>query len=215
MTVSAATASTASTAATDPLSKLSSNFNDFLNLLMTQLQNQDPTSPMDTNTFTTQLVQFTGVQQQINTNASLTTLIQATQGNTLLNSSTLIGQPVQVTSDQLSLQNGKAGISFTTPAAGPVNIGIYSPSGVKLRDAAVTSVAGQNQWSWDGKDSSGTALPDGAYKVVATDSSGGAVPFTVGGTATGVQRDGTALKVSLGSLQVDFSAVQSVGTATH
>lgn len=215
MTVSAATASTASTAATDPLSKLSSNFNDFLNLLMTQLQNQDPTSPMDTNTFTTQLVQFTGVQQQINTNASLTTLIQATQGNTLLNSSTLIGQPVQVTSDQLSLQNGKAGISFTTPAAGPVNIGIYSPSGVKLRDAAVTSVAGQNQWSWDGKDSSGTTLPDGAYKVVATDSSGGAVPFTVNGTATGVQRDGTALKVSLGSLQVDFSAVQSVGTATH
>lgn len=215
MTVSAATATAPTTAPTDPLTKLSSNFNDFLNLLMTQLQNQDPTSPMDTNTFTTQIVQFTGVQQQINTNASLTTLIQATQGNTLLNSSALIGQPVQVTGDQLSLQDGKAGISFTTPTAEPVNIGIYSPAGVKLRDAAVTSVAGQNQWSWDGKDANGTTLPDGAYKVVAIDSSGAAVPFTVSGTATGVQRNGTSMKVSLGSLQVDFSAVQSVGTGTQ
>ena len=215
MTVSAATASTPAGASTDPLTKLSSNFNDFLGLLMTQLKNQDPTSPMDTNTFTTQIVQFTGVQQQINTNASLTTLIQATEGNTLLNSSTLVGKPVEVTSDQLSLQNGKAGINFTTGTAEPVNIGVYSPAGVKLRDAAVTSVAGQNQWSWDGKDANGTALPDGAYKVVATDSSGAAIPFTVSGTATGVQRSGTAMKVSLGSLQVDFSAVQSVGAGAH
>ena len=54
-------------------------------------------------------------------------------------------------------------------------------------------------------------MPDGAYKVVVSDSAGGTVPFTVLGTATGVQRNGTALKVALGSLQVDFSAVQNVG----
>ena len=219
MTVSAATASTAttsgSTAATDPLSSLSGNFNDFLNLLVTQLKNQDPTAPTDPNAFTTQLVQFTGVAQQINTNNSLTTLIQATQGNTLLNSSTLIGQPVQVTSSQLSLQNGSASINFTTPTAEPVNISIQSSSGATLQQAAVTSVAGQNQWTWNGKDSGGTTLPDGAYKVVATDSTGAAVPFTVNGTATGVQRSGTALTVSLGGLQVDYSAVQSIGAAVH
>ena len=213
MTVSTATASTAAapTTPTDPLSKLSGNFGDFLNLLITQLKNQDPTAPTDTNQFTTQLVQFTGVAQQINTNSSLTTLIQSTQGNTLLNSSSLIGRPVKVTSDQLSLQNGAASIGFTTAAPQPVNIGIYSPGGVKLAESAVTSVAGQNTWKWDGKDSNGTALPDGAYKVVATDSSGGTVPFTVNGTATGVQRNGTALKVSLGGVQVDFGSVLSVG----
>ena len=216
MTVSAATASTTVAAAgpatsADPLSKLSGNFGDFLNLLITQLKNQDPTAPTDTNQFTTQLVQFTGVAQQINTNSSLTTLIQSTQGNTLLNSSSLIGRSVEVTSDQLSLQKGAASIGFKTAAPETVNIGIYSPGGVKLTEAAVTSVAGQNRWSWDGKDASGTQLPDGAYKVVATDASGGTVPFTVDGTATGVQRNGTALKVSLGGVQVDFGSVLSVG----
>ena len=59
-------------AGTRALTSLSSNFGDFLNLLMTQLQNQDPSSPLDTNQFTTEQVQFSGVEQQINTNASLT-----------------------------------------------------------------------------------------------------------------------------------------------
>ena len=54
------------------LQSLSSNFSDFLGMLMTQLQNQDPTSPMDSNQFTSELVQFSGVEQQINTNTSLT-----------------------------------------------------------------------------------------------------------------------------------------------
>lgn len=217
MTVSAASstaaaAPTATTGDTSALGTLSNNFTNFLQLLMTQLKNQDPTSPMDTNQFTSQLVQFTGVQQQINTNASLTTLIQATQGNTLLNSSNLIGKDVEVTSDQVSLQNGKAGLNITAPTAEPVNIGIYSASGAKLLDTAVTASAGSNRWTWDGKDSNGQTLPDGAYKVVVADSAGGTVPFTVLGTATGVQRSGTALKVALGSLQVDFSAVQTLAS---
>lgn len=213
MTVSAVTTAPADATTTpaNPLSKLSGNFGDFLNLLITQLKNQDPTAPTDTNQFTTQLVQFTGVAQQINTNTSLTTLIQSTQGNTLLNSSSLIGKHVEVTSDQLSLQNGAASINFKTAAPEPVDIGIYTPGGVKLAEAAVSSVAGQNHWSWDGKDGNGTQLPDGAYKVMAMDASGGAVPLTVNGTASGVQRNGTALKVSLGALQVDFGSVLSVG----
>ena len=58
--------------APNPLASLSSNFSDFLNLLMTQLKNQDPTSPMDANSFTSELVEFSSVEQQINTNTSLT-----------------------------------------------------------------------------------------------------------------------------------------------
>ena len=216
MTVS--TATTGSTTATasgtggrTPLASLSDNFNSFLQLLMTQLKNQDPTSPMDTNQFTSQLVQFTGVQQQINTNASLTTLIQATQGNTLLNSSSIIGKAVEVTSDQVSLQNGTGALNIAAPTAEPVNVGIYSASGAKLREETVSASAGSNRWTWDGRDGNGTTLPDGAYKVVVADSAGGTVPFTVLGTATGVQRSGTALKVALGGLQVDFGAVQTLG----
>ena len=73
------------------LSQLSGNFSDFLNMLMTQLQNQDPTSPLDTNQFTSELVQFSGVEQQINTNNSLTQLIQLTQAGEVMQSSAMAG----------------------------------------------------------------------------------------------------------------------------
>lgn len=210
-TSAAAASAAAKPAATGSLTSLAGNFNDFLKLLMTQLQNQDPTAPMDTNQFTQQLVQFASVEQQINTNSSLTKLIQATQGSTLLQSSALVGQQVSLSSDELSLQGGRAAIQFNTTTAQPVSIGVYSLSGTKLQDAAVTSTAGTNTWSWDGRGANGQTMPDGAYKVVAAGADGSAVPFTVLATATGVQKVGDSMKVALGSLQVDFSAVQSVG----
>ncbi len=164
-TIPSATAGAAGSAAAGSgktaLSSLSGNLNDFLKLLMTQLKNQDPTAPMDTNTFTTQLVQFSSVEQQINTNTSLNTLIQATQGNTLLQSSSLVGKGVQVTSDQLSLQGGQAGVRFTTATPQPVDISVYDASGTKLVQARVSSTAGDNAWSWNGQTAGGTQLPDG------------------------------------------------------
>src|SRR6185503_3602016 len=115
------------------LNSLSANFGDFLKLLMTQLQNQDPTSPLDTNQFTSELVQFSSVEQQINTNTSLTQLIQLTQAGEVMQASAMTGKQVTVTADHLSLQNGKGLIKFTAPANEPVGIEIYSDSGAKLR----------------------------------------------------------------------------------
>ena len=195
------------------LSSLTSNYNDFLKLLMTQLQHQDPTSPMDTNQFTSQLVQYSSVEQQINTNSSLTQLIQLTQGGEILQSSSLVGKPVTVASDRIALQGGKGAVQFDTATSQPVSIGIYTDAGVKLQDASVTSQPGHNTWSWDGRDSQGNAVPDGAYRTIATTQLGDvaqALPFTVSGTATGVQKSGNALQVQLGALKVDLSAVQSV-----
>lgn len=198
---------------TAALSSLTSNYNDFLKLLMTQLQHQDPTSPMDTNQFTSQLVQYSSVEQQINTNASLTQLIQLTQGGEILQSSSLVGKPVTVASDHVALQGGKGAVQFDTPTAQPVSIGVYSDAGAKLRDTSLTSQPGHNAWSWDGKDDQGNAVPDGSYRTIATTQLSGAthdLPFTVSGMATGVQKVGNALQVQLGALSVDLSAVQSV-----
>ena len=180
---------------------------------MTQLQNQDPTSPMDTNQFTSQLVQYSSVEQQIATNTSLTQLIQLTQGGEVLQASSLVGKPVTVTSDRIALQNGKGAVQFDTTSAEPVSIGIYSDAGAKLREATLTSTPGHNTWSWDGKDDPGNAVPDGAYRTVVSGQTGGTaqdLPFTVSGTATGVQKSGNALQVQLGGLKVDLSAVQSL-----
>jgi flagellar basal-body rod modification protein FlgD len=211
---------TASTAATPPagstaLNSLSANFGDFLKLLMTQLQNQDPTSPLDTNQFTSELVQFSGVEQQINTNTSLTQLIQLTQAGEVMQASAMTGKRVTVSSDHVPLQNGKGTIQFDAPAAEPVAIAIYSDTGAKLRDATLMATKGSNTWTWDGSDGSGHTLPDGSYKVavagMSSDGTTSALPFSVVGMATSVQNQSNSIKLQLGALSVDFSKVQSVG----
>src|SRR5260370_35484092 len=86
---------------TNTLATLTNNFNDFLSLLTTQLKNQDPTAPMDTNQFTSQLVQFTAVAQQIETNKTLGQLLTASQAQQLSQASGLIGQQVTFTGGTL------------------------------------------------------------------------------------------------------------------
>jgi flagellar basal-body rod modification protein FlgD len=155
-------------------SALSSNFGDFLQMLMTQLKNQDPTSPMDTNEFTSELVQFSGVEQQINTNSSLTQLIQLTQGGEVMQGAAMDGKAVTVQSSQIALQNGTGTLNFTTAAAEPVAIAITNSSGQAVYSTALTSTAGRNTWTWNGQDNNGNQLPDGAYNVaVATGNADG------------------------------------------
>ncbi|WP_158747620.1 flagellar hook assembly protein FlgD, partial [Acidisphaera sp. L21] len=196
---------------------LSSNFTSFLNLLLTQLQNQDPSAPMDTNTFTSELVQFSSVEQQITTNSSLTSLIQATQGSEVIQATGVVGKTVTVDSTQMALQNGTGSLNYTTTAAEPVDITITNSSGVKVKEVSATSSAGSNSYTWDGTDSSGTKLADGVYTVAINGTPTGgttaAVPFTVTGTATGVTNANGAVTLQMGALSVDFSKVESVGSS--
>ena len=200
---------------TSALGQLSGNFSDFLTMLMTQLKNQDPSSPMDANQFTSELVQFSSVEQQINTNGNLTQLIQLTQASQVEQSASLIGKPVTVNSPQLALQKGAAEVNFNTETAEPVAVTIYNSSGASVQTASLTSSAGANTWKWDGKAANGTTMPDGAYKVsitaVGVNGAAAQIPFTVTGTATSVQNNSGTVQVQMGGLTLPFSAVQSVG----
>jgi flagellar basal-body rod modification protein FlgD len=214
-TNTATASSSASQTSNNALSSLSSNFGDFLKLLMTQLQNQDPSSPLDTNQFTSELVQFSSVEQQINTNTSLTQLIQLTQAGEVMQGSSMTGKRVTVSSDHVPLQNGQGTIQFTAPAAEPVDIAIYNDSGAKLSDSMLMATKGSNTWTWNGTTSSGSTVPDGSYKVAVTganaDGTTSALTFSVVGTATGVQSQSNGIQLQLGSQSVDFSKVQAVG----
>jgi len=211
---SANTASTKVASGTTTLGTLSGNFQTFLTLLMTQLKNQDPTSPLDTNQFTSQLVQFAGVEQQIATNRSLGQLIDLTQSGQVLQSSAMVGRRVEFASDQLSLQDGSATVKFTSATAGPVAVAVYNTAGAKVADGLVQANTGSNQWTWNGRNGNGTQLRDGAYRVAVagsnTDGSTRALPFTVLGTATGVEQKDSAIRLQIGGLTVDFNAVKSV-----
>ncbi len=200
---------------TNALSQLGGQFNDFLTLLTTQLQHQDPSAPMDSNQFTSELVQFSSVEQQINTNTDLAQLISLTQASQVEQSSAMIGKPVTVNSSQLSLQNGTAEINFNTTQAEPVGITVTNAAGATVATATTTSNAGANSWTWNGQNSNGVTQPDGPYtvSVLATGAQGAnaKIPFTVTGTATSVQNTAGTVELQMGGLTLPFSSVVSVG----
>ena len=209
-----ATTSVATGNAGSSLASLASNFQDFLSMLMTQLQNQDPTSPMDANQFTSELVQFASVQQQIDTNAAMTQLIQLGQSGQVLQSASIVGHKVALNSSSIVLQSGAGGLNFTAPATGPVAIGIYGSNGAQLYSTTVNATQGSNSWTWNGQASDGTQLPDGSYTVqVAAAGTGGtatSVPFTVLGTVTGINQGSNGLTLQLGATSVPFSNLASL-----
>ena len=210
------TASAASATGTNALQSLGSNFNQFLTLLTTQLQNQDPTAPVDSNQFTQELVEFTGVQQSVQTNTNLSQLISLQQGSEVLQSAQVVGHQATVTANQIALQGGSGELSFNTAASEPVQIAIVNSAGQTVRDASLTTQAGANTWTWDGKDNAGNQLPDGAYgAAVETGTSGvnaTAVPFSVVGTATGLTNGTSGLQLQLGALSVGLASVQGIAT---
>ncbi len=215
-TTGATSSATAAQTGNAALTALSGNFSDFLGMLMTQMKNQDPSSPMDSNQFTQELVQFSGVEQQINTNASLTQLIQLTQSGQVMQGTAMTGKAVTVTARQIPLQNGTGKVTFAAPVAEPAAIVIDNSQGQTLRTVSLNAAAGQNSWTWDGTDNAGNSVPDGAYSisVVGANADGSTTPltFSVTGTATGVQNTAAGLQLGLGALTVPFSAVQSVGS---
>src|SRR5262249_55321440 len=109
--------STTSTNSNDALNQLSGNFSTFLTLLTTQLKNQDPTSPMDSNTFTQQLVMYSQVEQQINTNDNLKTLISQGTTNAGAMAASYLGKKVSITNGNGSLTNGSAAWTYTLDTA--------------------------------------------------------------------------------------------------
>ena len=211
------------TSSSDALSSLADNYNSFLTLLTTQLQHQDPSSPMNTDSFSSELAQFAGVEQQVKTNSNLSTLISATQDNTLTSSQSLVGKSVNLDSSKLSLENGSASVSFDSNSTEPVAIAITNAAGMTIRTDELMPTTGTNTWTWDGKSDSGAQLTDGAYNVAVvqatTTGATTALQTTTGGTVTGVQKTSNGVNVQLGSVTTsidDLSAIDAsnAGTAT-
>jgi flagellar basal-body rod modification protein FlgD len=210
------TTGTATTASTAPnaLAQLGANFNQFLQLLLTQVQNQDPTAPTDTDQFTTELVQFTGVQEQVNANTSLGQLIGLQQSSQVLQSSQLVGGQATVTSNEITLQNSRGEITFNATAGQQVAISVVDATGNPIVNATAAANNGANTWSWNGLDNNGNQVADGAYRIAVEASTNGgapvALPFDVVGTTTGVSTTGTTTQLQLGALSVPLSSLVSV-----
>jgi flagellar basal-body rod modification protein FlgD len=149
-------------------STLASNFTTFLQLLTTQLKNQNPLDPLDTNQFTQQLVQFAQVEQQLKSNDQLATLVALQKTAQATQALGFVGQIVAIDGQTTKLANGQAGWSFsvTKPAAATINI--KNAAGVTVYTGAFSLNAGTQNFIWDGRNNSGAMQPDGNYTMVAT-----------------------------------------------
>jgi len=153
---------------------LADNFTTFLQLLTTQLKNQNPLDPLDTNQFTQQLVQFAQVEQQLKSNdqlASLVTLQQSAQTTQALG---FVGNIVALDGETARLENGSAGWSFNSPKPATATINIMNSAGATVYTGTFSLNAGLQNFVWDGRNTSGVMQPDGDYKmsITAKDTSG-------------------------------------------
>jgi len=159
-------------------STLAGNFQTFLQMLTTQLQNQNPLDPLDTNQFTQQLVEFASVEQQLKTNdqlASLIALQQTTQATQALN---FVGKTAVVDGSTAAMSNSKATWVLDVPSTGTMNVSITNSSGQTVFSGSYSVTAGKDQaFNWNGQAADGSQLPDGKYTLHASmpDSSGNAV----------------------------------------
>ena len=173
---------------------------DFLRLLVTQLQAQDPLNPMDSTGFTAQLAQFSSLEQLQNINSNLGTIGSSQAVLTNSQAVGFIGKNITALGDRIYVNNGQSGplqVNLDTDAAS-VYFKVYDLNGNFIRDIeTVNMAAGQQSVSWDGKDYLGGQVPDGAYRyeVMAVDADGNAIETTTftSGTVTGVNfKDGLA-----------------------
>lgn len=220
-TVSGTTSSagaTSSTTTTPDRTAIAGNFTQFLSLLTTQLQNQSPLDPLDTNQFTQQLVQFASVEQQLKTNDTLTSLLTSTQASTTANAASYIGLDVTADGSKSQLSGGKATWPITTSkAAAKATITIKDANGTVVTTKSTTLPAGSQQFVWDGKGANNAPLPDGEYTlaVTGTDASGQAITAStdVSGTVDAVDVSGAAPVLTVAGSNIPLQSVKTVSTA--
>ena len=214
--VSSNTPSSTSTNSPDAMSQLSSNFSTFLTLLTTQLKNQDPTSPMDSNQFTQQLVMYSQVEQQINTNDNLKTLISQGTTNAAAMAATYLGKKVSITNGNASLTNGTAAWSYNLDtASATTQLAITDSKGNTVFTTTGETTAGNHSFTWNGKDLNGNQLADGTYKltVTAADSASNKVTSSVASAGTVSQIDMTSgtPQLVVGNMELGLGDIAALG----
>ena len=197
-------------------SGVQSEFNTFLTLLTTELQNQDPTSPLDTNQFTSQLVQFSQLEQTLNTNTDLQTLISLQQQNSVGGALSYLGHTVEATGGNISLDGTDAvDLNYNLASnAASATINVLNSSGQTVASFPGTTTAGQNSVSYDGTYPGQPTLVAGqySYQVVATDSTGNAIQATAytSGMVTGVDSSNGTVELHIGNIVIPASSVVQV-----
>lgn len=195
---------------------------DFLRLMSTQLQNQDPLKPLDSQNFLAQLAQFSTVSGIESLNSSFGTLASSLNSGQALQAAALVGQRVLVPSEAIALTASGAEGAVDVPAdASAVTITIVDASGATVRKLDLgAQTAGTARFTWDGTDENGTALAAGRYQVKASGIRGGtsqALDTLSAAPVDSVTLDGSSgLVLNLSNLgPVAFGDVRQILSSSH
>jgi len=222
----AATSSSASTSAAQALAgtgsqTLAGNFDTFLQLLTTQLQNQDPLDPLDTTQFTQQLVEFASVEQQVNMNTNLQTLISLQQTSEATAAMQFLGANVTVSGSTATLSNATnspATWSLSSPSPATGTVTITSSTGQVAYTGTVSLNAGTQTYSWNGQGANGVTWPDGKYTLSISATSASGQPVTVStqvqGTVSSVNLSKNPPQLTVGGQSYPISAIQSINSSS-
>ena len=194
--------------------QIAGNFQQFLQLLTTQLKNQDPMSPLDTNQFTQQLVAFAGVEQQLKTNSNLDQLValnKTSQATAVLN---FVGSQVTAEGATTQLKNGVAVWNITAARPATATISIVDQNGNTVWAGQQTLDTGTQSYSWNGRTSTGAIAPEGLYTIQITARDAAAQNVLVStqytGTVTGVDLSGSQPLLKVGSSYLTIAQVRSI-----
>jgi flagellar basal-body rod modification protein FlgD len=166
--LTAAQSAAAAASSSSDNTMIASNFTTFLQLLTTQLQNQNPLDPLDTNQFTQQLVQFAQVEQQMKSNDQLTSLVAIEKSGEQTTALAYVGATVVVDGATANLNQGIGTWSFNASKPGTATVTIKDSTGQTAYSGTMAVNAGPQNFTWDGKGKDGTQWPDGNYTLSVT-----------------------------------------------
>lgn len=193
----------------------------FLQLLVTQLNNQNPLDPQDNTQFVSQLAQFSSLESMENLDTTLGSFYSSFQSSQALQASSLVGRSVIVASGKAQLDDPTAGVAGTLvmPSAGDgTAVKIYDADGDLVRTIDMgTQKSGNIDFKWDGKDDSGNLVDAGAYTFKATSTIDGTstalttyLPATVNSVTLG--QNGASMTLNLAGIgAVPASSIQTIG----
>lgn len=214
-TLPTSSSSSSSASSSAGLPGIADNFNEFLSLLTTQLQNQNPLDPLDTNQFTQQLVEFAGVEQQLKTNDSLATLVSLQQTAQATQALNYVGKTAVVNGSTATMTNSSATWDLNVPSAATTTVSITNSNGQTVFSSSYATSAGNNQpFTWNGQGNDGTQWPDGPYTLTATgkDASGNPVAIStqIQGVVNSVDLTKSPPLLSIGGQSYTMSQITSI-----
>lgn len=213
--ISASEAAVGGSQSAQSKAKMEDDLNKFLNLLVTQLKNQDPLEPMDATQFTSQLVQFASVEQQIYQNSNLEKLLESAHVSQVSNLANFLGKTVEAQTDEFNLTAGTADFTYKLmEKAKSATVSISDASGRVVYSSVGNKSTDLTPFTWNGVDDYGNQLPDGRYSfaINAKNDAGDPIEYSrsVKGVVTAAGSDSGKVNLFIGDIPINLDDILTI-----